>query len=40
MTMNIGKQIAALKRMTVTELRRVALKPAGKPTLSKAERYK
>ena len=32
MAMNIGKQIAALKRMTVTELRRRHIEAFGEPT--------
>ena len=39
MTMNIGKQIAALKRMTVTELRRKHIQAFGEPTGSGHKDY-
>ena len=37
--MNIGKQIAALKRMTVTELRQKHLEAFGEPTHSGNKDY-
>ena len=39
MTMNVGKQIAALKRMTVTELRRKHIEAFGEPTGSGHKDY-
>jgi len=39
MTMNIGKQIAVLKRMTVTELRRKHVEAFGEPTGSGHKDY-